>query len=548
MSTTAVSQSLLRLVTCGSVDDGKSTLIGRLLYDAKGIYEDQLASVKQATGRYGTTGGEIDLALLTDGLKAEREQGITIDVAYRYFSTPRRDFIIADCPGHEQYTRNMATGASTADVAILLIDARHGVVTQTRRHAFIVRLLGIRHVVLAVNKMDLADWSKPKFDKIVADFNEANRQIGLTDVHAIPMSALLGDNVTHVSDKTPWYDGLPMLELLEGLDVTDPRESEAPARLPVQIVSRPNMHFRGYQGTIAGGQIAVGDEIAVMPANIRAKVKEVFDAVGPVESAPSRRAVTITLDREVDASRGDVISVASDLPRVSSKLIAHVVWFSPMPMSLHEPYRIKQATRLTNATVASVKHRIDVNTLEKLPAKQLQMNDIALCVIEASRPLAWDRYEDNRTTGSFILIDRVTGNTVAAGMIDGAVDDDTTTTGPVSAGLRAARLGQRPAIVNLSGDAMLARATADQLDRKLLLAGHVAAIVDEPDTKTRAAILRTLREAGLIALVLNAAPDATDAIDQDVVANSDPIKVADELFSQLDKAGWLTGAGEEFNI
>jgi sulfate adenylyltransferase large subunit len=537
---------LLRLVTCGSVDDGKSTLIGRLLYDAKGIFEDQLASVKQATGRYGTTGGEIDLALLTDGLKAEREQGITIDVAYRYFSTPNRDFIIADCPGHEQYTRNMATGASTADVAILLIDARHGVVTQTRRHAFIVRLLGIRHVVLAVNKMDLVGWSEATFNKIVSDFHEANKQIGLAGVHAIPMSALLGDNVTHASTHTPWYRGVPMLDLLESLDPTDPKSKSAPARLPVQLVSRPNMHFRGYQGTLASGTLKPGDDVVVLPANIPARVKETFDAIGPQTEVRAGQAVTITLDREVDASRGDTISIASSTPRVNGKLVAHLVWFGAQPLELHAPYRIKAATRLTNATVAAIRHRVDVNTLQKLPATKLDMNDIAQCVIESSRPIAWDKYDDNRTTGSFILIDRITGNTVAAGMIDGAVDDLMSDTGPVSPALRAARLGQRATTVTVTGDATIARRVADALDRKLLSAGHVAAIVDEADVRTRTSVLEVLKQAGLIAIVLTELSDSAIALWVD--ANADVDRAAMSLLDQLEKSGHLSGPAEEFSI
>jgi sulfate adenylyltransferase large subunit len=535
---------LLRLVTCGSVDDGKSTLIGRLLYDAKGIFEDQLASVKQATGRYGTTGGEIDLALLTDGLKAEREQGITIDVAYRYFSTPNRDFIIADCPGHEQYTRNMATGASTADVAILLIDARHGVVTQTRRHAFIVRLLGIRHVILAVNKMDLVGWSEATFNKIVGDFAEANKQIGLVGVHAIPMSALLGDNVTHDSSHTPWFRGAPLLDLLESLDPTVANATAA--RLPVQLVSRPNMHFRGYQGTLASGTLKPGDDVVVLPANIPARVKETFDAIGKQSSVKAGQAVTITLDREVDASRGDTISIASSTPRVNGKLVAHLVWFGAAPMELHAQYRIKAATRLTNATVAAIRHRIDVNTLEKLPATKLDMNDIAQCVIESSRPIAWDRYDDNRTTGSFILIDRITGNTVAAGMIDGAVDDLMSDTGPVSPALRAARLGQRATTVTITGDATIARRVADALDRKLLSAGHVAAIVDEADVRTRTSVLEVLKQAGLIAIVLTELSDSAIALWVD--ANADVDRAAMSLLDQLEKAGHLSGPAEEFSI
>jgi bifunctional enzyme CysN/CysC len=530
---TTTEQSLLRLVTCGSVDDGKSTLIGRLLYDAKGIFEDQLASVKQATTRYGTTGGELDLALLTDGLKAEREQGITIDVAYRYFSTPKRDFIIADSPGHEEYTRNMATGASTADLAILLIDARYGVVTQTRRHAFIASLLGIRHVVLAVNKMDLVGWSRAVVDKIRADFTEVNKTVGLRSITLIPMSALKGDNVTHKSDATPWYDGPTLLDHLETVQLHD-ESLDAPFRFPVQLVTRPNLNFRGYQGTVASGSVRRGDEIVVLPANSRAKVKEVFDGDGEVDELQAGRAGTITLDREIDASRGDLITTTSPLPSVSSRLSAHVVWFSHDPLALHKPYRIKQATRHANATVTAISHRIDVNTLEHLPANVLNMNDIGSCVIEVARPLAFDTYQANRVTGSFILIDRITGTTVAAGMIDRAAEGDAQETGPVTAKQRAVRFKQKPAVIALQGDAALAAATAAALDRKLFAAGHLAGIVANPS----ADVLTQMESIGAISLVIGNMSGAT--LVRTLTDRDDVDAVAQSILASLEKSGHLS--------
>ncbi len=531
--TSSTEQSLLRLVTCGSVDDGKSTLIGRLLYDAKGIFEDQLASVQQASGRYGTTGGGLDLALLTDGLKAEREQGITIDVAYRYFSTPKRDFIIADSPGHEQYTRNMATGASTADLAILLIDARHGVVTQTRRHAFIVSLLGIRHVVLAVNKMDLVGWDKSIVDKIERDFAEVNKVVKLRSTTLIPMSALNGDNVTSRSTATPWYTGPTLLEHLETVVVEDDTANQ-PLRFPVQLVTRPNLNFRGYQGTIAAGSVKKGDEIIVQPSGTRAKVKEVFDADGEVDALYAGTASTITLDREIDASRGDLIASVEKPATIANRIRAHVVWFSAEQASLHKPYRIKQATRHTNATLTHIEHRIDVNTLEKLEAKKLEMNDIGLCVIEAARPLAFDPYQSNRTTGSFILIDRVTGTTVAAGMIEGKAAGEVEVSGPVTARQRSVRFKQKPAMISIQGDAGNARAVADALDRALFSRDHLAGIVTNPSE----AAIAQMNAIGAISIVLD--PNFSTPLQWTVAESDDPEAVLATILRTLEEEGTLS--------
>lgn len=519
-----VQRPLLRLVTCGSVDDGKSTLIGRLLYDAKGIFEDQLASVEKATSRYGTTGGQIDLALLTDGLKAEREQGITIDVAYRYFSTPVRPFIIADCPGHEQYTRNMATGASTADVAILLIDARAGVVTQTRRHAYITSLLGLKHMVLAVNKMDLVGWDQKRFDGIVADFRKVAEQIGIkASWTAIPVSALLGENVTSQTGLTPWYEGPAMLEHLEGLELEE-EAAEKPFRMPVQLVSRPDLNFRGYMGEPPTGRVKGGDEVVILPANIRATVARVFDADQERQALAAGTAATITLTSEIDASRGDVLADAKNPPRVANRVLANLVWFSPEAATVGGLYRLKHATRLTTATLATIRHRIDVNTLEKHSADALAMNDIALCEIESSRPLVFDPYEVSRTMGSFILIDRVTSNTVAAGMIVSEAAAQLHT-GPVTAFERAQRLGQRPAIVSILGEVHRARATAIAVDRALFSSGHLSAIVDEADDLHRHAAIKALSSAGVISLVIGAASSSRHTLTASENAAGDAQKV-----------------------
>ena len=548
--------TLLRLVTCGSVDDGKSTLIGRLLFDAKGIFEDQLAAVEKATTRYGTTGGKLDLALLTDGLKAEREQGITIDVAYRYFSTPARPFIIADCPGHEQYTRNMATGASTADVAILLIDARHGVVTQTRRHAYIVSLLGIREIVLAVNKIDLVNWSQAKFDEIVAAFGDVAEAIGITaNVQAIPMSALTGDNVTARSPHMPWHTGPALLEYLESLEVEDLRNRTA-MRLPVQLVSRPDMHFRGYMGEVAGGEIRPGDEVVVLPGamggggtggaggGIRTRVAKVFNANGETDVVRAGDAATVTLTGEQDASRGDVIASSVNPPTVATRVLAHIVWFSPEPGPVGGLYRLKQGTRLALGTLAAIRHGVEVNSLEKRAVDRLNMNDIALCEVESNRPLVFDAYEHNRRMGAFILIDRVTSNTVAAGMIVGQAGV-APSTGPVTAFERAARMGQRRAVVSVLGNHASALAAAVALDRKLFSAGHFSAVVDETDDTRKNAAIRALAAAGVIAVIVG--PAAT----QHVIRTDAPPRAGEpveKMYRELSDAGLLSAPERDFEI
>jgi bifunctional enzyme CysN/CysC len=528
--------SILRFVTCGSVDDGKSTLIGRLLYDAKGIFEDQLSSIETASTKYSTTGG-LDLALLTDGLKAEREQGITIDVAYRYFATPRRKFIIADTPGHEQYTRNMATGASTADLAILLVDARYGVVTQTRRHAFIVSLLGIRHVVLAINKMDLVKWDRNVFETIRADFSPIAKELGIANLMPIPMSALNGDNVTARSEQTPWFGGTTLLEHLETVDAEE--ESKTTFRLPVQWVSRPNLNFRGYMGTIAGGAVRQGDRVRVLPAGQDAVVKGVLDADGETHTLRAGQAGTVTLDREIDASRGDTLVALDAPPSVNTRVLAHVVWFSLDPMSVGKGYRIKHTTRQSNAVVRAIRHRVDVNTLEKHDASELKVNDIALCEIESTNPLVFDAYQINRGTGAFILIDRETNNTVAAGMIVSGIDR-TDAAGPVTAMDRALRLNQQPTVVALTGDG--AREAAMQLDRMLFDAGHLSTIV-ESDEPTDA-----LLRAGLI--VIRVSGTRVDGAYAYTVASTDrATEQARTIRQHLAKAGKLeAGEREAYSI
>jgi sulfate adenylyltransferase subunit 1 len=409
-------KDLLRFITCGSVDDGKSTLIGRLLHDSKTVYEDQLAAISQDSRKSGTTSGAPDLALLVDGLQSEREQGITIDVAYRYFSTDKRKFIIADTPGHEQYTRNMATGASTADVAILLIDARHGVQTQTRRHSFIVHRLGIRQVIVAVNKMDLVDYSQQVFESIVEEYRLFAEQLGIPHITAIPLSALSGDNVVSRSDTLGWYDGKPLLETLETLPL-DQENGRTPFRFPVQYINRPHLDFRGYCGTIASGQIRVGDTIVVQPSGQQSTVKEIITFDGALQQAATGDAVTLTLTDEIDISRGDLLSKQGEEAVESHSVIADLVWMDQTPLIPGHEYWLKRATTLTPARIDTILSRTDVNTLQQHDAQQLALNEIGRCQVELNQSLAIDSYQDNATTGSFILIDRVTNNTVAAGMI-----------------------------------------------------------------------------------------------------------------------------------
>ncbi|MEZ5896923.1 MAG: sulfate adenylyltransferase subunit CysN [Parvularculaceae bacterium] len=410
-------KSMLRFITCGSVDDGKSTLIGRLLYDTKLLYEDQIAALEADSKKMGTQGEKIDFALLVDGLAAEREQGITIDVAYRFFSTEKRKFIVADTPGHEQYTRNMATGASTADVAVILIDARQGVLKQTRRHSFICSLLGIRHIVVAINKMDLVSYSRDVFEKIEAEYRAFTAPLGFDSIVCIPLSALEGDNITAKSANTQWHKGPALLPYLETLEV-DSDLSERPFRLPVQWVNRPNLDFRGFSGTIAGGVVNPGDDIIVVPSGKRSKVKSIITYDGEMPTAGPHRAVTLTLEDEIDISRGDVICAGNAPAEQTDQFAAHIIWMYDEEMIPGRQYLIKSANSAISGTITELKHKVNVNTLEHMSGKTLELNEVGFCNVSTSKPIAFDPYKTNRETGAFIIVDRRTNNTVGVGMID----------------------------------------------------------------------------------------------------------------------------------
>jgi bifunctional enzyme CysN/CysC len=410
----------LRFLTCGSVDDGKSTLIGRLLYEQNLVFDDHFAALQRDSKKYGTTGVEVDFALLLDGLEAEREQGITIDVAYRYFSTPRRSFVVADTPGHEQYTRNMATGASNAELAVLLVDARKGLTAQTRRHAIIASLLGIRYAVLAVNKIDLVDFDRAVFETISEGFRRFAAECGFKEVTCIPISARYGDNVSGVSARMPWYAGPSLLEYLEAVDVEDERDAK-PFRMPVQWVNRPNSDFRGLSGTIVSGNLRPNDAVAILPFGQTTTVKSLFGPGGNLEWASTGDSVTVTLSDEIDVPRGDMLTAARDRAQVSDQFAAHLIWMSNEPLLPGRSYLMKVNNSMLAATVTELKHRIDVNTLSKLAAKTLSLNEVGVGNISVARQIAFDAYADNRETGAFILIDRISNETVAAGMIDFAL-------------------------------------------------------------------------------------------------------------------------------
>lgn len=416
-------KELLRFLTCGNVDDGKSTLIGRLLHDSKMIYEDQLEAVRADSSRHGTTGEKVDLALLVDGLQAEREQGITIDVAYRYFSTARRKFIIADTPGHEQYTRNMATGASTCDLAIILIDARRGVMTQTRRHSNIASLLGIRHVVVAINKMDLVEFSEEVFERIKAEYLTFAETLNLGDIHFVPLSALDGDNVVTLSEKTPWYQGKSLMEILETVEIATVQSTQS-FRLPVQYVNRPNLDFRGFCGNVAAGVVHEGDLIRVLPSNKTSRVKSIITYEGNQERAFVGQAITLTLEDEIDISRGDMIVLADDESvRETNHLRAQLVWMSEQALQPGRQYGFKFASKYTTGAVSNIQYRIDVNTQAHSEVDSLDLNDIAMVSVALEQSVAIDPYQLNRTTGAFIIIDRLTNITVGAGMVTEVLEE-----------------------------------------------------------------------------------------------------------------------------
>jgi len=473
--------SLLRFITCGSVDDGKSTLIGRLLYESKVIFDDQLAALDEDTRRFGTRGSERDLALLVDGLTAEREQGITIDVAYRYFATDKRKFIVADTPGHEQYTRNMVTGASNADLAVILVDARKGVLTQTRRHSYLARLLGISQVVLAVNKMDLVDYERPVFEAIVAEYRAFGAHMGLTQITPIPLSAVYGDNVTRHGERMRWFTGPTLIEHLESVAV-DERLADQPFRLPVQWVNRPNADFRGYSGQIASGRIRPGDRVRVLPAGREARIARIVTADGDLGAAAAGQSVTLTLDSEVDVGRGDVIAAADAAPQVAHQFEATIVWLNEEPMLQGRAYLMKSGARTVSATVTPLKHRINVNTLEHTAAERLELNDIGVCELELDQPITFEPYAENRALGGFILIDRITNGTVGAGLIHFALRRSQNVHWQaldVDKQLRARQKGQRACVLWLTGLSGAGKSTiANRIEKQLAALGRHTYLLD----------------------------------------------------------------------
>ncbi len=496
-------KDLLRFLTCGNVDDGKSTLIGRLLYDSKLIYEDQLQAVTRDSKKVGTTGDAPDLALLVDGLQAEREQGITIDVAYRYFSTEKRKFIIADTPGHEQYTRNMATGASTCDLAIILIDARYGVQTQTRRHTYIASLLGIKNIIVAINKMDLVEFSEARFNEIQADYANFVSQLGdrkPSNIIFTPISALNGDNVVNKSPNTPWYKGETLMGTLESVEINRDT-AKRDFRFPVQYVNRPNLDFRGFAGTIALGEINVGDTVVALPSGKTSTVKEIVTYDGNLEHAFAGQAVTLTLNDEIDVSRGNMLVRADQgIPAISRSVKATVVWMADQPLVIGKLYNIKIGTQTVPAKVTGINFRTNVNTLEQMQVDHLDLNAIANVTVEFDAPVVFDRYQDSRYTGSFIFIDRLNNVTIGAGMVEESVEW-TAHSNPVTAEDRAARLGQKPASITVSAKAL---ENAQALENLLLQQGIVAIAKADLD----AAQVALLRETGIA--VITTVAEGTD--------------------------------------
>jgi bifunctional enzyme CysN/CysC/sulfate adenylyltransferase subunit 1 len=493
----------LRFTTAGSVDDGKSTLIGRLLYDSKTVYEDQLASIKQS--RVNRSSGAIDFSLLTDGLRAEREQGITIDVAYRYFSTPKRRFIIADTPGHEQYTRNMATGASTAHAAIVLVDASKGLTPQSRRHAYIARLLGIPHVIAAINKMDLENYSEQTFRRIESEFRELAQHLGVPDPYVIPISALEGDNVVHGSSRMPWFHGPALLEYLEDLPIDDSIE-QRPLRFPIQCVIRPDRTFRGFAGQVASGVLRPGASVVALPSGVKTRVKEIVSFDGDLAEAGAGKSVTVTLEDEIDLSRGDLLASPDDPAAVSRRFEARVVWMYQDKLDTRKQYWLKHTSRSVKARVSRVRHRVDMNSLGQVPSPELNMNDIAAVEIETSLPLFLDPYDENRIMGSFILIDPITNATVAAGMVEHTLEDEASlrpevaalTRGRVNQEERRQRFGHNAAAVWISGRPRL----AEFIERTLFEQGWHVQLIRTADFRLAEleAVARAFRMAGMIAI------------------------------------------------
>jgi sulfate adenylyltransferase large subunit len=530
---------LLRFTTAGSVDDGKSTLIGRMLYDSKGVYEDQLASVRKATRN--VTANGLDLSLLTDGLRAEREQGITIDVAYRYFSTPRRKFIIADTPGHEQYTRNMATGASTADLAVVLIDARYGVLPQSRRHAFIASLLNIAHLVVAVNKMDLVDFRGDVFTAICDDFGAFARRLESGEITFIPISALEGDNVVTRSRRTPWYTGPALLEHLETVPIAHDRNLRD-FRFPVQYVVRPNLDFRGFAGQVASGVVRRGDPITVLPSGRSSRVKSIVTWEGELEEAFAPMSVTVCLEDEIDVSRGDMLVHTDNQPHSGRRFDANIVWMNEKALAPDRPYLIKHTAQVTQARAREIRSRIDINTLEHLTARELGLNEIGVVAMEAQRPLFFDPYRRNRASGSFILIDPITNETVGAGMILGQ-QQSSGSAGRVTEAERRSARGHAPLAVYLGGgDAEVAWA----LERRLFDHGYSVHVIRQPESLRQA--VRTALDAGLVAIISSKKPEdreAVEAVAGPHLAGFEPVagpaeEAARQIWLDLEDSGRLS--------
>ena len=555
-------KDLLRFLTCGSVDDGKSTLIGRLLYDSHMIYEDQLEKVTKDSKIYGTTGDDFDPALLTDGLKAEREQGITIDVAYRYFSTDKRKFIIADCPGHEQYTRNMATGASTCNLAVILIDARHGVITQTRRHSFICSLLGIKHVIVAINKMDLVGWSEDKYESIKLDFNKAVARLDFVDIHFIPISALKGDNVVDRSSDMPWYEGPTFLNHLENVNISTDRNL-IDMRLPVQYVLRPNLDFRGFSGTVASGVVRVGDVISSLPSRQQSRIKAIYGADGEQKEAFSQQAVTVTLEDEIDVSRGNMLVPVNNIPQIGNEFEAMVVWMHEESAKAGKNYLIKHTSSLVPSVLSKIRYKVDVNTMKR-DAKddenvlELDLNEIARCHITLHRPIAFDSYNRNRDTGAFIIVDRLTNITVGAGMIiDRIISKSAVDKKPVSqniiksnslitAEMRSDVIKQKGLTVWLTGLSGSGKSTiAKELERLLIEQKHPCYVLDgdnirhglnrdlgfsmedrKENIRRISEVAALMNDAGLIVITSFISPYLTDRTDaKEIIGNENMIEV-----------------------
>ena len=546
-------KDLLRFTTAGSVDDGKSTLIGRLLFDSKGVYEDQLASIQKAT--VNQSAGAIDFALLTDGLRAEREQGITIDVAYRYFSTPRRKFIIADTPGHEQYTRNMATGASTANLAIILIDARNGVLPQSKRHAFIASLLGIQHVVIAVNKMDLVDYDEELFASICSDFRQFAAPLQVQDLYFIPVSALHGDNIVARSDRMPWYQGETLLGRLENVHIASDRNLSE-MRFPVQVVLRPNQEFRGYAGQVASGVLKVGDPVMVLPSGRTSRIKSIVTYDGELPRAFPPMSVTVCLNDEIDISRGNMLAPPSHPPHVTRCIDARLVWMGNQPLDLRRQYIIKHTTQAVKAQVRQIRYRADVNTLERQPATELKLNEIGAVVIDTHLPLFVDQYLRNRATGSFVLIDPISNATVAAGMVTGrdpriadviaGRESEGLEFNRVSSEERSDRVGHAPALIWLNGSANLAYSVERELFSRGYLTHVIAAqsegsILIEVAKNTVAAGLLTICSADFLYEVererAQALIEGERFVDLDVSRFDEPGDAAQEVARILIKRG-----------